>query len=111
MGGRVGDTPLIGCGTYANRQVAVSCTGDGEKIIRMTLARLAAFLYQEVHDPKSSCDRALEQLAAAVGGEAGLILVDSARRPAFAMNSHDMPVCAITGDGIQTNCQRCVKLE
>lgn len=102
--GRVGDTPLIGCGTYANQQVAVSCTGDGEKIIRMTLARLAAFLYQEARDSKSSCDQALEQLAAAVGGEAGIILVDNAGRPAFAMNSPNMPVCAITEAGVKTSC-------
>lgn len=102
--GRVGDTPLIGCGTYANQQVAVSCTGDGEKIIRATLARLAAFFYQEANDPKSSCDKALEQLTAAVGGEAGLILVDSMGRPAFAMNSLNMPVCAISKGGMQTGC-------
>jgi beta-aspartyl-peptidase (threonine type) len=37
--GRVGDSPLIGCGTYANNEVcAVSCTGDGESIIRAVIA-------------------------------------------------------------------------
>lgn len=37
--GRIGDSPLIGCGTYANNEVcAVSCTGDGESIIRAVIA-------------------------------------------------------------------------
>ncbi|WP_034256634.1 isoaspartyl peptidase/L-asparaginase family protein [Adhaeribacter aquaticus] len=37
--GRIGDSPIIGCGTYANNEVcAVSCTGDGESIIRGTVA-------------------------------------------------------------------------
>ena len=43
--GRVGDTPLIGCGTYADDGLAaVSCTGHGERIIQLTLARHAADL-------------------------------------------------------------------
>jgi beta-aspartyl-peptidase (threonine type) len=37
--GRIGDSPIVGCGTYANNEVcAVSCTGDGESIIRATVA-------------------------------------------------------------------------
>lgn len=39
MGGRIGDTPIIGAGTYANSLCAVSATGRGEAIIRATVAR------------------------------------------------------------------------
>ena len=43
--GRVGDTPIVGCGTYADDALAaVSCTGHGERIIQLTLARHAADL-------------------------------------------------------------------
>ena len=42
--GRVGDSPLIGCGAYAdNQSVGVSCTGNGEAIAKITLARLVSF--------------------------------------------------------------------
>ena len=39
--GRVGDSPLIGCGTYADDAGAASCTGYGEAIIRVVLAKTA----------------------------------------------------------------------
>lgn len=102
--GRVGDSPLVGCGTYADGRVAVSCTGDGEQIIRMTLARLASFLYQELGNAQDACDRALEQLDATLGGEVGLILVDRLGQPVFAKNSRNMPICAITADGVLASC-------
>ena len=42
--GRVGDSPLIGCGAYAdNDSAGVSCTGNGEAIAKITLARLVSF--------------------------------------------------------------------
>jgi L-asparaginase / beta-aspartyl-peptidase len=101
--GRVGDSPLIGCGTYADGQVAVSCTGSGEQIIRMTLARLAAFFYQELGNAQAACDRAVAQFDAVMtGGEVGMILVDRLGRPAFAKNSRNMPCCLITPDGMLT---------
>ncbi|KAK8953470.1 putative isoaspartyl peptidase/L-asparaginase 2 [Platanthera guangdongensis] len=46
MSGRIGDSPLIGSGTYACRACAVSCTGEGEAIIRATLARDVAALME-----------------------------------------------------------------
>ena len=46
MVGRIGDTPLIGCGTYANGLCAVSATGKGEAIIRGTVARDVAALME-----------------------------------------------------------------
>jgi beta-aspartyl-peptidase (threonine type) len=102
--GRVGDSPLIGCGTYADERVGVSCTGNGEHIIRMTLARLIAYLYQELGSPQEACNRALEQFDATVGGEVGIIMVDRLGQPALAKNSRNMPSCAITADGVLTSC-------
>ena len=102
--GRVGDSPIVGCGTYADGRVGVSCTGNGEQIIRMTLARLAAYLYEELGNAQETCKRALEQFDATLKGEVGIILVDRLGRPALAKNSRDMPVCAISADGVTTTC-------
>lgn len=46
MVGRIGDTPIIGAGTYANHLCAVSATGKGESIIRATVARDVAALME-----------------------------------------------------------------
>jgi beta-aspartyl-peptidase (threonine type) len=102
--GRVGDSPIVGCGTYADGHVGISCTGSGEHIIRMTLARLTAYLYQEVGNAQETCNRAMRQFDATVTGEVGIILVDRLGQPALAKNSRNMPACAITAEGVLTSC-------
>lgn len=99
--GRVGDSPIIGAGTYADAGIAVSCTGNGEHIIRMTLARLAAFLYQEREDAQAAVHGALADLEDTLGGEVGLIVADRLGKVGFAKNSLQMPVCAISMEGLQ----------
>lgn len=93
--GRVGDTPLIGSGTWADARCAVSCTGHGEHIIRAALARLAAFLHHSLSDAERATELALAELGATVGGDAGLIMVDRDGRMAWDHNTPHMPVCAI----------------
>jgi beta-aspartyl-peptidase (threonine type) len=100
--GRVGDSPLVGCGTWADHQVAVSCTGDGEFIIRVTLARLAAFHLQRAADPAEAARLAIAELDREVGGEAGLIMVSASGLAGYARNSAHMPVCVIDGQGERT---------
>ncbi|MDE2234948.1 MAG: isoaspartyl peptidase/L-asparaginase [Gammaproteobacteria bacterium] len=97
--GRIGDTPLIGCGTYANLQAAVSCTGLGEDITRTTLARHAAYLVEQGMMVAEAAARAISEFSAATGSEAGLILVDRSGRTAHARNTSNMPVCAMHADG------------
>ncbi|MET3666522.1 isoaspartyl peptidase/L-asparaginase family protein [Caulobacter sp. 1776] len=77
--GRVGDSPLPGCGLYADNAVGgVSLSGDGESLIRTTLAaRLMQGL--ETLPPGPAIETALSHLAR-VGGEAGLIVIDAAGR-------------------------------
>jgi L-asparaginase / beta-aspartyl-peptidase len=96
--GRVGDTPLIGCGTYANNRAAVSCTGFGEDIIRTTLARQAAYLLEQGLDSMAAARQAIAGFARQCRHEAGLILVDREGRIGFARNSLHMPVCALGAD-------------
>lgn len=87
--GRVGDAPLIGAGTYATRQVGISCTGEGEAFIRAVTAkgladRLAAGMKLE-----EAVQLALDEVAAQ-SADGGLILLTSDGRIATGFNSRDM---------------------
>ncbi|MEJ2815930.1 isoaspartyl peptidase/L-asparaginase family protein [Caulobacter sp. CCG-8] len=84
--GRIGDSPLPGCGLYADNAVGgVSLSGDGESLIRTTLAaRLMHSL--EALPPGEAIAAALARLAR-VGGEAGLIVIDGDGRLDWGHNS------------------------
>ncbi|MEO5865771.1 MAG: isoaspartyl peptidase/L-asparaginase [Sphingomonas sp.] len=86
MPGRVGDAPLPGCGFYADDHVGgVAVSGDGESIARILLAsRVIDALYR--HPAQPAVLTALEGLAR-VGGEAGIIALDSEGRFGIAHNS------------------------
>ena len=91
--GRVGDSALIGCGTYAETTLGgVSCTGDGEAIIRVTLARRALEILKSVGDPGQACEVALSVLVEEGGGQGGLILMDWRGRVGWARSTTLMPV-------------------
>jgi len=76
MAGRVGDTPIIGAGTYADNTLgAVSCTGWGEGIMRIGLARLVLFHLQAGLSPSSAVKKAVEEMRRRVDGYGGAILV------------------------------------
>jgi beta-aspartyl-peptidase (threonine type) len=75
--GRVGDSPVIGAGTYAdNATCAVSATGDGEYFIRATVARnVSAMMEYRGMSLKEAAQAALDR-AAKLGGTGGLIAID-----------------------------------
>jgi len=98
--GRVGDSPLIGCGTYANKFGAVSCTGYGEAIMRVLLARHAVQSLEDGRAPSEAAGIALAHLDELTGSTAGLILIDGQGRVGFARNTTHMPVCYVSGDGV-----------
>jgi beta-aspartyl-peptidase (threonine type) len=86
--GRVGDTPLIGSGTYADDALAaVSCTGHGERIIQLTLARHAADLVGRGRTAAEAARDAIATLGARVRGDGGLIVVGPAGEVGFAHNT------------------------
>lgn len=92
--GRVGDSPLPGCGYYAdNGSAAVSSTGHGESIIRAQLARVAAdFATKFGNEIKADlfcapAEAAIRILADRVRGKGGLIMIDQAGRVGFAHNT------------------------
>jgi L-asparaginase / beta-aspartyl-peptidase len=90
--GRVGDTPLIGAGTYANNKTcAVSCTGHGEYFIRGVVAYDVSCLmeYSGMNLKQASNEVVHEKLKKA-GGEGGLIAVDSSGNISMPFNTPGM---------------------
>ena len=73
--GRVGDTPIIGAGTWADTSVAVSCTGVGEAFIRTVAAHSVAVHHQHTN-LEEAADRVLNDVAP-FGGRGGLIAVNT----------------------------------
>lgn len=91
--GRVGDSALIGSGTYADSSIGgVSCTGDGEAIIRVVLARRALDYLKEAGDPGYAAQVAVDLLVEEGGGQGGLILLDWRGRLGWAHSTPLMPV-------------------
>ncbi len=89
--GRVGDSPLPGCGYYADNETAgVSTTGWGESIIKVALARKAAELVESGAVGPEAAERAIRHLGDKVGGWGGLILIDRAGWVGFAHNTPRM---------------------
>ena len=88
--GRVGDTPIIGAGTWADRRVAVSCTGDGEAFIRAGVARHIAGMVEHGVPLSEAGDRALGEVSAR-GGRGGLIAVDAGGGIALPFSTQAMP--------------------
>jgi beta-aspartyl-peptidase (threonine type) len=96
--GRVGDSPLVGCGLYADDVGACSSTGTGEAIISVALARAATQRLAHGDAPNSAAEQVIAMLQERVGGEGGCILVDKHGRVGFAHNSSHMSCAYRTGD-------------
>jgi beta-aspartyl-peptidase (threonine type) len=98
--GRVGDSPLIGCGLYADmRTGGCSSTGWGESIIKVLLAKTATDLLTQERDPMAAARAAIDVLAQRVRGLGGCILLDSQGRVGFAYNTPRMAYAYRTEDG------------
>ncbi|GAB6134464.1 isoaspartyl peptidase/L-asparaginase family protein [Thermococcus prieurii] len=101
MFGRVGDTPIIGGGTYANEVAGASCTGLGEVAIKLALAKSATDLVRLGLDAQSASDAAIS-LATKYFGEdtMGIIMVDAKGNVGFAKNTKHMSY-AFMRDGME----------
>lgn len=97
--GRVGDSALIGCGTYADPNCGVSCTGIGEAIIRTVLAKTMAQLMSPETLITVAAKQAIALLAAKTGSEAGLIALNAQGEIGYARNTTHMPVAWVRHDG------------
>ena len=90
--GRVGDTPLIGAGTYANNQTcAVSCTGHGEFFIRSVVAYdISCLIEYKGFSLKEACNLVVKDKLVKIGGEGGLIALDAKGNIELCFNSEGM---------------------
>jgi len=90
--GRVGDTPIIGAGTYANNKTcAISCTGHGEYFIREVVAYdISCLMEYKGFSLQQACDFVVNDKLKKIGGEGGVIGVDGSGNVALIFNSEGM---------------------
>ncbi|HKR64946.1 MAG TPA: isoaspartyl peptidase/L-asparaginase [Thermoanaerobaculia bacterium] len=102
MYGRVGDSPIIGAGTYAdNNSCAVSGTGDGEYFIRLSVARdIAALVSYRNMTVQQAGDEVIHKKLTNLGGEGGVIILDAKGNVAMPFNSEGMYRGWIGDDGV-----------
>ncbi|ESQ74265.1 isoaspartyl peptidase/L-asparaginase family protein [Asticcacaulis sp. AC402] len=96
--GRVGDTPLIGCGTWADDQVAVSCTGWGEAFIRTAAAHDFAARIRYGNQSLEAAGQGVLDAVASLGGDGGLIAIDRSGRIHMPFNTDGMKRAACAHD-------------
>lgn len=90
--GRIGDTPVIGAGTYAhNATCAVSCTGHGELFLRQVVAhQVHCLMAYKACSLEEACRQVVMTDLVAIGGEGGLIAVDALGNVTMPFNSEGM---------------------
>jgi len=90
--GRVGDSPIIGAGTYANNNTcAISCTGHGEYFIRAVVAYdISCLMEYKGYSLKQACDYVVKDKLVKFGGEGGLIAIDVHGNIELPFNSDGM---------------------
>ena len=93
--GRVGDTPLVGAGTWADDGIAISCTGTGEHIIRAGGAISIACKVRSGTSLHAAIDEMLAEVKG-LGGEAGVIAVTKNGDIAMTYNSQGMKRAAVS---------------
>jgi beta-aspartyl-peptidase (threonine type) len=101
--GRVGDTPIIGAGVYADDEGgAVAATGPGEGILRVGLALMTVDALRSGVDPELAAREAIEALYERLGVLAGVILIDPRGRMALARSTPAMPWAAFSAAGLSS---------
>jgi len=90
--GRIGDSPIIGAGTYANNKTcAVSCTGHGELFMRSVVAYdISCLMEYKGMSLKEACQLVVYEKLVKIGGEGGLIALDKSGNIELPFNSEGM---------------------
>jgi beta-aspartyl-peptidase (threonine type) len=99
--GRIGDSPIIGAGTYANNKTcAVSCTGHGELFMRSVVAYdISCLMEYKGMSLKDACQLVVYDKLVKIGGEGGLIALDNNGNIELPFNSEGMFRGCIDKDG------------
>jgi beta-aspartyl-peptidase (threonine type) len=100
MPGRVGDSPLVGAGGYADdRGAAVSATGQGEALMKVLISKRVNDLCAQGIPVQAACEASIAELAERTGAEGGLIALDAAGRMGLYHNTAAMPFAQATAAG------------
>lgn len=101
--GRVGDSPIIGAGTYANNNTcAISCTGHGELFIRSVVAYdVSALMEYKNLSLREACEEVVMKKLVKIGGEGGLIAIDKNGNIELPFNSEGMYRAMKNGSGVE----------
>lgn len=98
--GRVGDSPMAGCGGYCDDSIGgVSCTGHGESITRVTLASRVLGLLSSSPSSQQAADRSLQFMWEKVKGRGGLIMITASGDIVKAFTTPRMAWASINEDG------------
>lgn len=98
--GRVGDSPLIGCGAMADTLIGgVSATGEGEFLMRVMISRVVIDCLQRGLSPDESSGHAINLLRERVGGKGGVICLNKNGETGYAFNTERMAVAYVNGKG------------
>jgi L-asparaginase / beta-aspartyl-peptidase len=101
--GRIGDSPLIGSGTYANNKTCgISCTGHGEMFIRSVAAYdVSCLMEYRGFTLQQAMDEVVNKKLVALGGEGGMIGVDNEGNAALVFNSRGMYRAVKSSEGLE----------
>ena len=101
--GRVGDSPIIGAGTYANNNTcAISCTGHGELFIRSVVAYdISALMEYKNLSLHEACEEVVMKKLVKIGGEGGLIAIDKHGNIELPFNSEGMYRALKSSNGVE----------
>jgi beta-aspartyl-peptidase (threonine type) len=98
--GRIGDSPIVGAGTYANAACGISSTGHGEYFIRYTVAHdICARVEYTGATLQQAADAVVQEVLRDAGGEGGVIGMDRAGRVAISFNVTGMGRGYVGADG------------
>jgi|SRR5450432_734932 len=101
--GRIGDSPLIGSGTYANNKTCgISCTGHGEMFIRTVAAYdVSCLMEYKGYTLQQAMECVVHEKLVALGGEGGMIGVDKEGKASLVFNSRGMYRAVKNSDGME----------
>lgn len=106
MLGRVGDSPLVGCGGYANTTAATSTTGHGESIMKMVLAWDVVRNMEDGMNPMQSCSKSVNKMVSSIAGVGGVIALNHNGEFGRAFSSKHMPWASVSGQVIKFGLER-----
>jgi beta-aspartyl-peptidase (threonine type) len=98
--GRVGDSPLVGCGGYADNRVgAVSATGEGEALMRVVISKTVCDFIAQGMTAQEAADAAIGILRERTTGEGGVIVIDRDGNVGVAHNTPYIAHAYVIGEG------------